>query len=95
MSNTSELQTKIGEIFKFIGVSPDIDIQTDSEGVVNVGIEGDDLNFLIGYRGESLDALQTLLGVMTFKETGAWETVVVDINGYRKQKQEKIEQIAR
>jgi len=79
----------------FMGVSPDISISDSEEDTISVAVEGQNLNFLIGYRGESLDALQTILGLITFKETGEWVHVLVDINGYRKQKQEKIEQITK
>ena len=50
---------------------------------------------MIGYRGESLDALQTLVGLILFKQTGDWSRVLVDINDYRKGKQDKIEQITK
>lgn len=89
------VDTKLTEIFDFIGVKPKINVWDGEEDIINVDIEGNDLNFLIGYRGESLDALQTLTGLIAYKQLGEWATLVIDINGYKKQKQEKIEQIAR
>lgn len=95
MNKLDEVKKSIEKILDFINVSPKITLEDGEEGIINLTIEADDLNFLIGYRGESLDALQTLLGLIIFKKTGEWTRVVVDINGYRKQKMDKIEQITK
>jgi len=75
-------------------IDPVIEVE-EKEGIYNVDIQGEDLSFLIGYRGESLNALQTLLGLMLFKELGNWSYIVVDINGYRDKRKDKIEEITR
>jgi spoIIIJ-associated protein len=95
MTKLEEVKKSAEKILGFINVSPKLTVEEGEEGIVNLTIEGDDLNFLIGYRGESLDALQTLLGLMIFKKMGDWTRVIVDINGYRKQKMDKIEQITK
>ena len=95
MDKKEIIKVNVDRMMGFIGVSPDISISDSEEDTISVAVEGQNLNFLIGYRGESLDALQTILGLITFKETGEWVHVLVDINGYRKQKQEKIEQITK
>ncbi|KKS17161.1 MAG: Single-stranded nucleic acid binding R3H domain protein [candidate division WWE3 bacterium GW2011_GWB1_41_6] len=95
MDKKEIIKVNVDRMMGFMGVSPDISISDSEEDTISVAVEGQNLNFLIGYRGESLDALQTILGLITFKETGEWVHVLVDINGYRKQKQEKIEQITK
>ena len=95
MDKKEIIKVNVDRMMGFMGVSPDISISDSEEDTISVAVEGQNLNFLIGYRGESLDALQTILGLITFKETGEWIHVLVDINGYRKQKQEKIEQITK
>lgn len=88
------IEKKVNEILNYIGVSPEVSIDT-SEDTYVVKINGDDLSFLIGYRGESLNALQTLLANMLFTELGEWKHVVVDINGYRDTRKDKIEDMVR
>jgi len=95
MNKIEEVKKSAEKILGFMNVSPKVTVEEGEEDVINLTIEGEDLNFLIGYRGESLDALQTLIGLMIFKKTEAWTRVVVDINGYRKQKMDKIEQITK
>jgi spoIIIJ-associated protein len=95
MDKKEILNTTASEIMKMIGAKAKLSISEEAEGAWSVKLEGDNLNFLIGYRGESLDAFQTLLGLILFKKTGEWSHVVVDINGYRDQKQDKIEQITK
>jgi spoIIIJ-associated protein len=95
MNKLEEVKKSAEKILGFMNVSPKVTVEEGEEGVINLTIEGDELNFLIGYRGESLDAMQTLVGLMIYKKTGEWTRVVVDINGYRKQKMDKIEQITK
>ncbi len=95
MNKSEEIKKLLSDILKHIGANLKIFIEETPENIINVNLEGGDLSYLIGYRGESLDALQTLVSLIMFKKTGEWTTVVVDINGYKKQKQDKIEQITK
>jgi len=88
------IKTKLGEILELMEVSPNVSI-SEEEGTYKVAIDGDDLSFLIGYRGESLNALQTLLSTMLFNESNEWTHVVLDINGYRNTRQDKIEDMTK
>lgn len=84
------LDTMLG----FIDVSPNVVIKKDDDAF-RIDIEGDDLNFLIGYRGESLDALQYILSHAVFKEKEEWIPITLDINGYRQAKLDKLEEMVR
>lgn len=88
------IKTKLDEILNLMGISPNFSVG-DEDGTYKVAIEGNDLNFLIGYRGASLQALQTLLATMLFQELDEWVHVVVDINDYRSNRQTKIEEMTK
>ncbi len=88
------IEQKINEILDFMSVNPEVSVEEEDETFV-IKINGDDLNFLIGYRGESLNALQTLLANMVFAELNEWKHVVVDINGYRDVRKTKLEDMVR
>lgn len=88
------IEKHLEEIFKHVGVSPDFTIEKDGEAF-RIDIEGDDLSFLIGYRGESLNALQHVLGHAILKEHKEWVPITVDINGYRHSKLEKLEEMVK
>ncbi|HXK52391.1 hypothetical protein H6802_00910 [Candidatus Nomurabacteria bacterium] len=69
-----------------------IDVAEDS---VKVVLTGDDLNFLIGFRGTSLDALQALLALSLYNKYEEWFNVFVDINGYKEKRFERLEDLAK
>lgn len=94
MSSMELVQNTIEEIFGFLGINPEVSVREDDD-TLKVDIEGDNLNFLIGYRGESLDGLQTIMSIILFNKLDTWPRILVDINGYRKAKLEKIESITR
>lgn len=95
MSKIEIVTDTLNNILGFIGITPVVKIEEDADKNIGVVIEGENLNFLIGYRGESLDAVQHLLSLVLFRKTNEPSHVIVDINGYRTQKVEKIEDITK
>ena len=91
----------LGEIFAHLGIKPTIEItkqeKTDDEEseAFDVKITGEDLNFLIGTRGLSLDALQTIAGLILYKRTQKWMILNLDINGYKDEKIARIEEMVK
>jgi len=88
------IKKHLNTILGFIDVSPDIDISKDGDAF-RIDIKGDNLNFLIGYRGESLDALQYILSHAVYKEKTNWIPITLDINGYRQSKLDKLEDMVK
>ena len=65
------------------------------EGEIILDVVGGDLALLIGRHGRTLDALQTIVSAITSRELGFRHPVVVDVEGYRHRRRQKIEDIAR
>lgn len=67
------------------------DIEETEESFL-VSIETKDAGRLIGARGESLDSLQLLVNQMMSKKaaTDGFKRVIVDVEGWRKQKEEEL-----
>ena len=65
------------------------------EGEIILDVVGTDLALLIGRHGRTLDALQTLVAAITNRELGFRYPVIVDVEGYRHRRRQKIEDIAR
>lgn len=82
-----EAQKLTEELFKKLQVEADIKA-SEVESAVQVNVSGDDLGLLIGYHGETLEALQLLLGLMVNKEVGdeGWIPVNLDIGGWKAQR---------
>jgi len=72
--------------------SVSIDLEDDTYKII---LDGEDLSFLIGRHGSSLQALQTLLAHMVFNELNEWKHIVVDINGYRDSRKDHLENMVR
>jgi spoIIIJ-associated protein len=94
---TNEELTKeiIDTVFNYIGISPKTTISASADGVITVNVQGPELNYLIGFKGESLNAMQSILALMLLKKTGAPVMVSVDINDYKAKKSERIIEIAK
>ncbi|HUY61175.1 MAG TPA: R3H domain-containing nucleic acid-binding protein [Candidatus Dormibacteraeota bacterium] len=58
-------------------------------------IEGEDLGVLIGWRGEGLRALQTVVNLGLGREESGLPRVIVDIAQYRRRREEAVEAMAR
>lgn len=85
------VEKHLKEFFSYLEISPELEIEQIDEGF-SIKITGRNLNFLIGYRGESLDALQYLVTQTIYRENNTWTPINIDINGYKQKKLEKIEE---
>ncbi|KKS63929.1 MAG: R3H domain protein, partial [Candidatus Daviesbacteria bacterium GW2011_GWA1_42_6] len=69
---------------------------TEGPEEVLVSIETNDAGRLIGFKGETLDALQFLVSLIANREAGEnFKRVVVDVAGWRKSKEGDLERRAR
>ena len=72
----------------------DVDISKNEEGYIIVNVEGEDTGFLIGYRGEVLNAMQTLLNTIASRDSKTKVRVILDISGYRGKRKKDLENLA-
>lgn len=61
---------------------------------IEVNITGEDSGLLIGYRGDVLNSLQTILSSIANKNTDSKIRVILDIEGYRNKRKETLESLA-
>jgi spoIIIJ-associated protein len=85
----------IQEILGAFGIEAAIDEYEGDEGEIILDIVGGELGLLIGRHGKTLDSMQTLVGAITSRKLGFRYPVVVDIEGYRGRRREKLEDVAR
>jgi spoIIIJ-associated protein len=85
----------IQSILTAFGIEATIDEYEGDEGEIILDIVGGELGLLIGRHGKTLDALQTLVAAITSRQIGQRFPVVVDVEGYRGRRREKLEDIAR
>lgn len=69
--------------------------EDDEEGSMTFEIEGQDAGLLIGRRGETLQALQFLIRMVTNRQLGRKAYVVIDIEDYRERRVQMLRRLAR
>lgn len=65
-----------------------------SENYINVSLNGNDLGYLIGYRGETLYALQNILSAIAGKDIQNKVRVILDVQGYKEKREKTLEELA-
>lgn len=95
MSVKENIQDLLTNIFGFLKIHPDYEVIDKEDNVFEIKISGNNLNFLIGHRGQSLDALQSILHLSVLRQQGQHVTIVIDINGYKDQRAEKLQNMTK
>lgn len=67
---------------------------SNDEYYLTVEVAGENTNSLIGYRGETLNALQTLLSSIANKDIEEKVRVILDISGYKDKRKKVLEELA-
>jgi spoIIIJ-associated protein len=80
-------------LLKHMGVRAQVQVRPGSEPMT-LDISGRDLGALIGWRGETLRALQSVTNVMVGKHLDEGERVIVDVERYRQRREHTVREIA-
>lgn len=75
--------------------APTVEEYEGDDGEIILDIMGGDLGLLIGRHGRTLDALQAVVAAIVTRQLGFRYPVVVDVEGYRHRRRQKIEDMAR
>jgi len=57
-------------------------------------INGENINYLIGYRGENINAMQTILSAIANKKSTSKIRIYLDIAGYKEKREKTLEELA-
>ncbi|GAA2718948.1 protein jag [Actinocorallia aurantiaca] len=72
----------------------DIDLDVEGERAM-VSVVGEDLDELVGKRGEVLEALQELTRLAVHRQTGNRTRLMLDVGGYRERRREELSKLGR
>lgn len=92
----ANLQKAGEEVLSLMGLSGSVSVSEMEEGGLQAEMIGeqDDLAVLIGRHGQTLEALQVLLGVITNRGAKDRTRVTLDIEGYRQRRRDELEALA-
>ena len=68
---------------------------TEADNVITIDIEGEDVGFIIGRRGETLDALQYLACLAANRIDSSYKRVVINTGDYREKREKTLESLGR
>lgn len=103
LKSIQQLQTDIAELFNLMGVDfvkPSVEVdgtETVSVELVNNQEEGEDksgMGLLIGNHGETLLAIEFITALMVNSGRENWYRVKLDVDGYRKRREDELRQLA-
>ena len=80
-------------LLKHMGVRAQVSVRPSADPIT-LDISGRDLGALIGWRGETLRALQAVTNVMVGKHLAEGERVIVDVERYRQRREHTVREIA-
>lgn len=83
----------VGKLIELLEIDAKTEVKTENDNTV-ITLLAEDSSSVIGYRGEVLDAIQTLAGAMENTGRKVYKKVVVDCENYRDKREETLVKLA-
>ncbi|MBU0709002.1 KH domain-containing protein [Patescibacteria group bacterium] len=94
----AEAQQTAQELLGLLGIPVDVVVEIDQDEVIRINLSSKDqenIGILIGYHGATLHSLQLILALVINRGRDDWFRVQVDIDGYRKKREDALTSLAR
>lgn len=94
--NVSSVQKLADKLLELMGTKARAAVTEDKENeAIRVNIEADEeAGLLIGRHGETLDALQVMLGMMVYQESKEWVRIIVNVGDWREKQEDQLKSLA-
>ncbi len=86
-------ENTIKKFLELLGLNAKTEVKEEDETIF-VNLETEDSGIIIGYHGETLEALQIILALILAKETGVFKRVSIEVGDYKKNREEWLEKLA-
>jgi spoIIIJ-associated protein len=91
---TAQIARFVQDVVDAMGVALTVQVEETTEGT-RLNLEGEDGGVLVRRGGEGLQALQHIVATAFRKQLGDDNRIVIDCNGFRKDKDAELRQMAR
>ena len=89
-----EAKAFLRDVLDAMGIKAEIRIKEEQD-VISINLTGPNMGLIIGYRGETLDALQYLISLVINKGHDIeYKRVILDTESYRTKRQETLKRLA-
>lgn len=94
-SLTKLIESQAQELFSYLEIPAKFTVTQDKDTAYYVlQIDTEATGLIIGYRGETLSAVHQILSHHLKKATGEWHHLIVNVGGYREQREQTLIQLA-
>jgi spoIIIJ-associated protein len=83
----------VEQLLTHMGIRAQVGVRGAGEAIL-LDVSGRDLGMLIGWRGETLRALQTITNLLVGRKLGPDRRVIVDVERYRQRREHTVREIA-
>jgi spoIIIJ-associated protein len=91
---TTDIITFVRNVAEAMGATLTASIEETEDGT-RINLEGEDGGVLVRHSGEGLQALQHLVATAFRRQLGEDQRIVIDCNGYRREKDAELKQMAK
>jgi spoIIIJ-associated protein len=91
---TPQIARFVQDVVNAMGVALTVNVEETAEGT-RINLDGEDGGVLVRRGGEGLQALQHIVATAFRKQLGDDNRIVIDCNGFRKDKDAELRQMAR
>lgn len=88
-----KIQEVTEKLFQMLEVSATVEVLSSDETAVQLGLQTEETGMLIGYHGETLESLQTVLSLCASKELGKFVRVSLEVGDYKKNRVEYLKHV--
>ncbi len=88
-----DINSFLGEFTNSLPTKVDYKVFSEND-MIKINLDGDDTGYLIGYRGEVLNSIQTIVSNIACKSTKEKVRVALNISGYREKREKDLETLA-
>ena len=91
----SKIQELTENLLSLAGVAAQVEVIDTGDNTYQINlITEDETGLLIGFRGENINSIQTVLGMILKGQTGEWYRLIVNVGDYREKQEEKLKELA-
>ncbi len=87
------IQQTVEKLFSLLGITSQFTI-TEADEIIEITLQGAEENgILIGYHGETLEALQLVTSLCIAKQVGTFQRVSIEIGEYKKNRMDYLQNL--
>lgn len=93
MENNAIVQQAVQDLLTKVGIESTVSVSEDENGY-QVAVDTQENALLIGKHGNTLSALEYVLGQIVAEKQGEYKRVIVEVGGYREEREEYLQDLA-